>query len=457
MKKEILFVLSVVLALFLVQGALAITFDKTIVSDVIIKEFNQPAHFVLNLGQVPEGDYQLYTLTDVSLFPKDSFYLNSGSNNLDVYVYQTSQLNVAGYYTFTYGLKKFGGETSEDTMMVKLVSLKDAVEISSDTIDPNSNEIKFYVENREKAQLSNITAHFTSVFFDVNKNFDLSPLGKAEFSVTIDAEKIKTIKAGVYVVKGEFQTDKGVKTVEGKIYLGEKKDIRTEEDKTGFLIYTDTVTKTNTGNVPQDVSIIVKKNIITRLFTSFNTVPDAVTRNGLVISYMWNKALDPADTITIKTKTNYLFPLIIILFALVIIFVFKRYMETKLEVKKSVSTVKAKGGEFALRVSIRVKAKRNVENVSLVDRIPSLVKIYESFGLVKPSKVDAANRRIHWDLGSMQSGEERIVSYIIYSKIGVVGKFSLPPSLAVFEQDGKIHEIESNSVFFLAEQVSRDD
>ncbi|MBT7238024.1 hypothetical protein HN865_04160 [Candidatus Woesearchaeota archaeon] len=57
----------------------------------------------------------------------------------------------------------------------------------------------------------------------------------------------------------------------------------------------------------------------------------------------------------------------------------------------------------------------------------------------------------------MDLGEERVFSYIVYSKIGVVGKFSLPEALAVFEKEGEIHEVESNKVFFLSEQTSKDE
>lgn len=452
MKKE----MFLVLALLMIASVSAIDFEKTTVSDAIITEFNQPAHFVLTLSGVPAGNYQLYTLTDVSLSPKGYFSLSSGTNVMDVYVFKTDELKDEGYYHFVYSLKDAAGPNYDDRMTVKLVSLQNALEIASDTINPDSDSITFYVLNKEKTQLNNVSVEFNSIFFeDVKREISLKPYEKIQITVSVDKQKLKTTKAGAYIIKSDFMTDKGEKRVEGKLYLGEKKDIRTEETSSGFLIYTDTITKINTGNVPQEVSVVAKKNIITRLFTSFNNEPDAVERKGLGIVYTWNTELDPADVFTVKAKTNYLFPFFVILFAAIIVFAFKRYTETKVEVKKSVSPVKAKGGELALRVTVRVKARRNVESVSLIDRVPALVKIYESFGIIKPSKVDAASRRIHWNLGDLQAGEERIVSYIIYSKIGVVGRFSLPPALGVFEKDGKIHEIESNNVFYLTEQARR--
>jgi hypothetical protein len=56
----------------------------------------------------------------------------------------------------------------------------------------------------------------------------------------------------------------------------------------------------------------------------------------------------------------------------------------------------------------------------------------------------------------LEAGEVRSLSYIVYSKVGIVGKFSLPRALAVFEKDGNLHEINSNNVFFMNEQTDKE-
>jgi len=45
------------------------------------------------------------------------------------------------------------------------------------------------------------------------------------------------------------------------------------------------------------------------------------------------------------------------------------------------------------------------------------------------------------------------MTYIIYSKVGVLGRFALPTATAIYEKEGNIHETESNKAFFMAEQV----
>lgn len=48
------------------------------------------------------------------------------------------------------------------------------------------------------------------------------------------------------------------------------------------------------------------------------------------------------------------------------------------------------------------------------------------------------------------------MSYIIFSKIGVLGRFALPSASAIYEKDGEINETESNKAFFMAEQRVKD-
>ena len=111
-----------------------------------------------------------------------------------------------------------------------------------------------------------------------------------------------------------------------------------------------------------------------------------------------------------------------------------------------------------MKIKLRVSAKAEVGNVSLIDRIPRVVQVHDKFSsVIKPSKIDLKNKRIQWDLGDMRQGEERVFNYVIYSTVGIVGKFALPRALAVFEKEGKIHEVESNSVYFLAEQRAMDE
>lgn len=441
-------------ALFLVSTVSAIQVKQQSVTDVIIPEFNQPANIQLAISDIPEGSYNLYTLTDVKILPSSPFQLGNGINYVDVSIFPLDSLKERGIYIFTYNIHNIDGPSYEEKMQVEIVNLEDAFEISSGSNDPDSDSMTFFVNNKENVKLRNVRASFSSVFFDVEETFDLEPFEKRTFSVSVDKDRIKTIEAGSYLLKAEFDTAKGVKSITGKIYLGVKEGIETTEDTSGLLIRTASVSKVNVGNVVDVVTVSMKRGAISRLFTTFNNEPTTVSREGLSVNYFWVETLQPAEVFIVRARTNYFLPLLIVAFIMLLVWGFKHYTENKLEIKKTVSKVRTKKDEFALKVKLSVKARKSVENVSLMDRIPAVVKIYEKFETVKPDKIDTHNRRISWNIGDLKQGEERIFSYVVYSKIGVVGKFSLPGATAIFERDGDIHESISNEVFFLNEDVS---
>ena len=167
--------------------------------------------------------------------------------------------------------------------------------------------------------------------------------------------------------------------------------------------------------------------------------------------------MKPGESLKVVAKTNWLFPLLVIFFIVATVVLTKQYSKTNVILRKKVSFVHAKGGEFALKVTILVNSRNHVERVNVTDRIPHLVNLYNKFGGERPTRINEKAKRIEWDLGNMDKGEKRVLSYLIYSKVGVMGRFALPEATAVYEREGEIHEAESNKAFFIAEQRKRDE
>ena len=427
-------------------------------SNIFVKEFENPVNVEVEITNALAGTYNIYTLADIYLEPRDRFQITDGSAKKTITIIPNENLDSQeGLYTFSYILNYRDIDQKVDNKFtINILKLENILEIGSESVDSEAETLTFYVKNKYNVNLEGLSAEFSSLLFETKKEFDLKPYEKKEFTVNVNPDKLRKTKAGVYVIDSVFSTKKGDVEISGNLYLGEKKGITTTEDKSGWIIRTTTVRKINSGNILENVEVTITKNIFSRLFTNFNIEPTQVERKGFTIDYIWRKdKLGPTEMFTVTSKTNYFFPLLIIAFIILIMFGIRRYSETKLEATKSVSPMKTKNGEFALKIRLSVKSNRNVENVSLIDRVPAIVKIYKQFGTVKPDKVDADSRRVTWNIGDLKAGEERVFSYIVYSKIGVVGKFSLPGALAVFEKDGKIHEVESNQVFFLTDQIKK--
>ncbi|MFC1682444.1 hypothetical protein ACFL0X_02415, partial [Nanoarchaeota archaeon] len=293
---------------------------------------------------------------------------------------------------------------------------------------------------------------FNSVFFDLEESLSLGAYEKKSFSVQLDKEEFRELVAGFYTLNVEVNVGDEVAKLEGMIKFVEKDDLETVTKDYGFFINTKIVEKKNEGNVIVDSEVVIKKNIVSRLFTTMSPEPDIVNREGFDIVYVWNEELRPGESLEVVVKTNWLFPLLFVIFVVVVVVLVKQFSKTHLVLKKKVSFVKAKGGEFALKVSIIVSAKKFVERISIVDRIPSLVKVHERFLGSEPGKIDEKNKRIRWEFDKLEKGESRVLSYLIYSKVGVLGKFALPAATAIFEKEGKIYETTSNRAFFISEQ-----
>ncbi|HUS49376.1 MAG TPA: hypothetical protein VMZ91_04380 [Candidatus Paceibacterota bacterium] len=439
--------------------ALNLNIEKQSSNEVMIAELKNAVIFNLKITNIGASDnFEFYNILGFDMLPTEKISISEGqTKDIQIKIFPREGIKHRGFYTLKYFIR--GQEPSnleEQELTFKLIDLKDAFEIGSGEVDPESNSIKIYVHNKVNFEFDEIKAKFNSAFFNFERNFSLEANEKREFSVQLNKEDFRKLMAGFYTLKAEINVQDQKTELEGIIKFIEKNVLTTTKKHYGFIINTQIIEKINEGNVLVDSETVLKKNIVSRLFTSFSPQPDIVERQGLIVYYTWNKKIKPGETLEINVKTNWLLPLLVILFIVVIVVLVKQCSKTNLSLRKKVSFVKAKGGEFALKVSILVNAKKYVERISIIDKLPMLVKVYERFGGEKPTRINEKNRRIEWTFEKLEEGETRMLSYIIYSKIGILGKFALPSATAVYERDGKISETTSNRAFFIAEQRKGD-
>jgi hypothetical protein len=258
-------------------------------------------------------------------------------------------------------------------------------------------------------------------------------------------------------MKAEIEVEDQSTEIEGTIKFEEIKDLQTETKSYGFFINTEIIEKKNNGNTIENTQVSIDKNIISRLFTTLSPEPDITDRSDLKIRYIWERPINPGETLEVKVKTNWFFPLIILILIVIIVGMLKHFARRDVTLKKKVTFVHSKGGEFALKVSIFVRAKNYVEKINVIDRVPQLVKLYNKFGGQDPTKIDKEKRRIEWNFEKLEAGETRLLSYVIYSKVGVIGKFALPTATAIYEKEGELKDSESNHVYFMSEALKGDE
>ncbi len=451
-----------VIPLFLILFFLMISFisslnlkvEKTSSNEVLITDLKKPAQFDLEIKNLGSSDYvEFYNLLGFQMFPVGTTYIAGGeAKKIVLGIYPIGDLKERGHYTFDYFIRGTDKTEQKQTLSFEIIDLKDAFEVGSGNIDAESRSIEIYIHNKKNFNFGNMTAKISSAFFDLDKSFSLGPNERKNFEVQLNKEDFKSLMAGYYTLKVDVNVDGKTAETEGIIKFVEKDIVTTNSNDYGFIINTNTIKKTNDGNVVAGAETVIKKNILSRLFTTLTPEPDSVERQGFTIYYTWTRNLNPGESLEITARTNWLFPLLVILLIVAIVLLVKQYSKTSIVLKKRVHFVRAKGGEFALKVSIFVHARKFAERVNIIDRLPPLVTLYEKFGGERPARIDEKNRKMEWNFEKLNVGETRVLSYIIYSKVGILGKFALPTASAIYEKDGEIHESESNRAFFITEQ-----
>ncbi len=447
-----IFVLIVVLLTSFVSSA-DLSVDILEKSEIIITELDKSnATFKMEITNNGDTDYfQIYSLVSVSMYPKEKFRIGSGETiTLDVTAapFENILRERRGIYAFEYQIKGDNTGFFKEALAVRLFDVKDAVMVSIEDIPLNKTEVEMVIKNKEDVTIPGLKIVAKSNFFEFSDTFDLNKKESKVFSIPIILED--KISAGDYEAEILYELNGIKSSVTLPVRYLEASGISVYESTSGFIVKKTNITKSNEGNVPAVASIQVRKNILTRLFTVYSDRPATSERSGIFVDYTWEEEIGVGESYTVNVTTNYTFPFIIILLIVIVGFFAKFVATKKLSVHKGVALVRTKGGELALKVNLRVKSKGNVKHVIISDRIPGHAKLFNKFG-IPPHRIDEHARKIEWDIPQMNAGEERVFSYVIYSKINIVGSFELAAATASFEHEGKREHVLSNRTHFAAE------
>jgi hypothetical protein len=454
MRKIIFTVITLLLTLQLVS-AMNLNIQPQSEDTAYILGSGMPIIYDLKITNNGNGDnFAFYDFFGSDISPKGTVNIGGAeTKDISVAITPRSDLRQEGRIKFDLFIKGTNNDQIAYPLMVNVVKLENAFEVGAEEFQPDSNKVSVYIKNTIDFNFNNIQATFKSPFFNFEKTFTIGPYQKESFEVTLNKEDFRDLMAGFYTLNVDVTAGSQKATTEGTMKFSEKDIVTSSQDEYGLIINTQKITKTNEGNVVSKTSNVIRKTLLSRLFTTFSPEPTSVDKKGLSVYYTWDAELKPGESLNIVVRTNWLLPLLAVLLVIAIVILTKQFSRTNLSLKKKVTFVNAKGGEFALKVSTIVTARKFVERVNVIDRLPMLVKLHEKFGGEMPAKVDEKARKIEWHFDKLQPGESRIISYIIYSKVGVLGKFALPTARAVYEKDGTVHESESNHAFFLADQL----
>ena len=445
MKKEIFLVFfGLILAM---SFSAAISVNTTDLGSVVIAELNNPAVFSFTITSGMNDNFEIYSFNGVTFSPRGTFEVPAGVSNVEIKAYPSNDIRKnLGFYKFDYEMKG-RDSTYKDSLMIKIVELDNVISIDSAPLLPSDNKAVITLKNNENTNIEDMKIGLESDLFEAKREISFKPYEQVNITVDIDKKKTGKLFAGKYIIDAEINLDGKSAKTSGIIDYMEENSISVDEAHSGAIARRTTVTKTNKGNVAAKAQIEVSKDIISRLFTVYSIEPLASKRSGLGVRYDWEKTLNPGESYSITVTTNYTIPLILVVLIVLVVVFAKVYSVQAVNVNKKVSYVKTKGGQFALKVTLHVKAKKHTDNIQVIDRLPEMTKLYEKFGKMH-DRIDHATKRMFWNITRLNAGEERVFSYIIYSGLNIMGRFELPNATAVFEQEGKQVEVWSNKAYF---------
>ncbi len=453
MKKKALLLFSIILISLSIITISAINLEvkSEPISNSFLVELDEPAIFDLTIKNLEEKDtFKLYSLVGINITCNPIILDNEETKKVRIYVTpQDSLKNRLQSYVFEYKIKDSNNDIQSEILTLNIVDLESSFSIKADPIGPNTERIILDIKNNIMKDFRNVEFKISSKFFEHEEKISLKANEKKFIEIMIDEEKIKTLNAGNYIINTQIRLKDNIANIESQIKFLETEGIETSETKEGIIIQRSEIIKKNTGNVKKLVRITMEKNLLAYIFTTKNIATTKTETNGFIKKYIWEKILIPNEEIKIVTKTNWLFPIFILIIILIGARLIRKSIYDNLELSKKVSFVKTKGGQFALKVTIKARAKKHLEKITIIDKIPPIVKLYNKFGTISPDKIDLENKKLHWNLSSLNKDETRIFTYIIYSKIGIMGRFELPETRAVYEDEGELKETISNRSFYV--------
>jgi hypothetical protein len=450
-KKGLAFLVLFFLITISFASALDLEVTKIEKEPVIISELKNPAIFDFAINNRGAADMvEIYSLVGVAFEPKETFNLHAGNTTTEVKAYPSEEARAKdGTYAFEYQIKGTGEDIFKDKLAIKIVKLKDVLEITPKDIRYGDKNTAITLRNAQNLDLDDARVKFKSIFFEEEKSLSFKPFESKNITLDVMTENVKDLEAGHYVVTVELGVENATAEIEKTVNYLERENIETKKESSGWIIRTTTITNTNKGNLEVPDKIEVAKNALTRLFTTTSVEPLSTERKGVVVEYRWERDLKPAESWTVEVTTNYTLPFILILLVIASAFFVYVYSRTSVVLSKRCSYVKTSGGQLALKIILRVKARKSVESVEIFDRIPMAMKLYEKAGM--PHKFDDKMGRLSWKVERLNAGEERIFSYIVYSPIRIVGRLELAPATVHFVKDGKSQYLSSNRTFFMSE------
>jgi hypothetical protein len=253
------------------------------------------------------------------------------------------------------------------------------------------------------------------------------------------------------IMQGDFEVRKPTFAIKIMPYQDVEKTTKEIQSSLFGIITTKEITFENKGNVDVPNYQYKVKRGLSDVFNSYDPKSDVIELNDGNY-YVWNFNIPINHSKTLIVKSNYTVLAILIVIA-VLLLIYAILTRPKVEVIKKVTNMGTSGqglSRFKVMVVVRNITNNNLNNIKINDKVPHIAMLVPSdyLGTVKPSKVLKHPQKgtiVIWDIDELHPKEERILYYVMESRMNIIGSFNLP-SAAVKMKDmfGRMVKVTSN-------------
>jgi len=290
--------------------------------------------------------------------------------------------------------------------------------------------------------LNDIDLFYTSAVFDDEEKITLLPTQEKEITLPILIDP--SVEVGAYTLtvraydgdqlKGSAHFD--FSTVDNPDLVEKEKTSR------GFLSSKIIITKENSGNT--NVDKVVKHPIggFRSLFTKVNPEVEKLKDIDGGSYYEWEFTLEPGESYTIEIKTDYKLLFFIIVAIVIIIGLYFFFKQKSLKLTKQVIRLHDEKEDIhKVKVLLHLKNKttKEVYNIKLIDLLPAYVHADMEYGTLRPRHAQEGSKglRLIWEIGKIDPGEERVISYKFKTTVQLSGQPTLPSAMVQYFGKGK--------------------
>ena len=319
------------------------------------------------------------------------------------------------------------------------------VELVPSIILPGSKvSVKINVENKNALNLKNLSLSVFSNLINKEESFDLLAYEKKIIELTSDINKsTETQEDNIRIIVKEKNDILGETNAILSVLTSLPVFKEETVSSTGFLKSVNEITITNDGNARIIQSVKIPGGFFVKMFTS--TEPKAASIDEAGIKYLsWNVDLKAGESTTVVVTRDYRsFSMILLLIVAIVIAYFM--LRPSLYIKKiTVKTIKKSEGIDELNVLLKIKNRSNkeIQEVNVEDCIPKISELVkeEYIGTLAPTSIfkhESKGTVLRWDIGKLESKEERLLRYKLKSKLSILGTFYLPGIKAKYIEEGK--------------------